>query len=104
MAYFCNGCGERRGGNQCKKWCVEKYGDMGATRIPRLDGMIFINDDGTGIPRDVQLMYDRRMCRSGGLPPKTVQGPRPQGWNEALDRMGERAATIVGSGLNVPEC
>lgn len=99
MPWYCRGCGERRGGTVCKKWCREKYGDLGADRVPRLDGMVYINDDGTGIPR-YELMK-QRVCPVG-YRPKTVQGPRPQGWNEALERIGERAAALIKGGL--PEC
>ena len=102
MALFCNGCGERRRGNQCKKWCFEKYGDMGATRVPPMSGMIFFNDDGTGITRLAQREYDYHRKRNTS--PVYSKGPRPNGWDEALDRMGERAAEVIGTGLNIPEC
>ncbi len=100
MAWFCKGCGERRGGAMCKKWCREKYGDMGAERIPPLDGVIFFNDDGSGIPR----WEIRKREASPRYVAKYVVGPRPQGWLEALGRMSERAAVIIGTGLKVPEC
>lgn len=99
--WYCNACGEERHGTQCKKWCREKYGDMGADRVPRLDGMVFINDDGTGIPRWEQKRYDDLMCKRDQYP-KLVQGPRPQGWHQALDVIGERAAALIVGGL--PEC
>ena len=103
MAYFCNGCGERRRGNQCKKWCVEKYGDMGATRVPPMDGMIFCNDDGTGITRLAQREYDD-LAHKRGKSPVCSKGPRPNGWIEAMNRIGGRAAAIIGEGANIPEC
>jgi len=98
--WFCNGCGERRGGVLCKKWCQEKYGDIGATRIPPLDGMVFINDDGTGIPRWEQRAYDEAVGKRSR--PVSVAGPKPQGWDAALEAIGERAATLIVGGL--PEC
>ena len=95
MPWFCNACGERRGGTICKKACRERYGDLGAERVPPLDGIVYINDDGSGIPR-YELMKQREGFR---YVPRSVQGPRPQGWREALERIGERAAVIIGSGL-----
>ena len=102
MPWFCSGCGERRGGTACRKRCRDKYGDVGAERVPPLDGMVFINDDGSGIPRLEQELYDRNPCRRGAPPPKRVQGPRPTGWYEALERIGERSAALIKGGL--PEC
>ena len=102
MAWFCNGCAERRRGVTCKKECRKKYGDMGAEQVPPLDGMMFINDDGAGVPRLEQRCYDTSPCRDGAAPPRSVPGPRPQGWNEALKRIGERAAALIVGGL--PEC
>ena len=85
----------------CKKWCREKYGDVGAERIPPLDGMIFFNDDGSGIPRwETRQQEECLVCYI----PKSVSGPRPQGWGQALERIGERAAAIIGNGMEVPEC
>ena len=98
MPWFCNGCGERRGGTTCKKWCREKYGEQGAERVPRLDGMVFFNDDGSGVPR-WELLKQRTGFR---YEPKSVQGPRPQGWDEAMGRIGDRAAALITGGL--PEC
>ncbi len=93
MAWWCNGCGERRRGTMCKAWCRERYGDMGATQIPPMDGMIFINDDGSGIPRwEVRAREDIAPFK---YTPKSVQGPRPQGWVEALKKIGERALTTL---------
>lgn len=80
----------------CKKWCREKYGNLGAERVPPLDGVLFFNDDGTGIPR-YELMKQRD-CPVR-YTPKRVQGPRPQGWDEALERMGERAAVFLEGGM-----
>lgn len=46
MPFICNACAEPRGGDKCKKKCIKKYGDMGATRIPPLDGMVtFMTED-----------------------------------------------------------
>ncbi|KKL95493.1 hypothetical protein LCGC14_1854030 [marine sediment metagenome] len=101
MAWFCKGCGERRGGAMCKKWCRERYGDVGAERIPPLDGMIFFNDDGSGIPRWEIRAQENCPVR---YVPKSVAGPRPQGWGEALERMEERAAVLLATGMEVPEC
>ena len=101
MAWYCNGCGEERHGTTCKKRCREKYGDMGAERVPRLDGMLFMNDDGSGITRWEQRRYDNMMCK-GDKYPRSVQGLRPQGWHQALEVMGERAAPLLVGGL--PEC
>ena len=101
MPWFCLGCAGRRGGTICKKWCREKYGDAGAERVPPLDGMVFFNDDGSGIPR-----YELMQQRVGLVryTPRRVQGPRPQGWQQALEAMAERAATILANGIAVPEC
>lgn len=96
--WYCNGCGEERHGTQCKKWCREKYGDMGAERIPRLDGMVYFNDDGSGIPR----WEYKQPNPLGGYRPKMMSDPRPQGWHEAMERIGERAKALIVGGL--PEC
>jgi len=101
MSWFCLGCGEQRGGLLCKKWCREKYGDVGAERVPPLDGMVFINDDGSGVPRWEQQRYDNAVCKRGAEP-RSVPGPRPQGWDTALRVIGERAAVLIVGGL--PEC
>lgn len=71
---------------------------MGAERIPLLDGMAFFNDDGSGIPRweYMKQKADRYYI------PKMVSGPRPQGWDTAMDVIGERAAVLIVGGL--PEC
>ncbi|KKL59545.1 hypothetical protein LCGC14_2214300 [marine sediment metagenome] len=87
----------------CKKWCREKYGDMGAEQIPPMGGMIFFNEDGTGTTRLAQREYDD-LAHKRGKSPVCSKGPRPQGWLEALGRMSERAAVIIGTGLKVPEC
>ena len=92
MPWFCNGCGERRGGTICKKWCREKYGDAGAERVPVLDGVVFINDDGSGIPR-YELM--RRREAVDRYEPRSVQGPRPNGWDEALKQIAKRCSAII---------
>lgn len=97
--WYCNACGRRRGGVDCKKVCVEKWGDMGATRWPPLDGVVYINHDGSGIPTLEQQEYDMNPCRRSVPPPKRVQGPRPNGWFEALERIGERAARIIEDGV-----
>ena len=102
MPWFCNACGEVRRGMACRKRCREKYGEQGAERVPRLDGMVFFNDDGSGVPRWEQQRYDNSPCKRGAALPRSVQGPRPQGWDEALERIGERAATLIMGGL--PEC
>ena len=101
MPWYCKGCGERRGGTICKKWCREKYGDVGAERVPPIDVFVFFDDDGSGIPR-YELMKQRGCLIR--YTPKRVQGPRPQGWGQALERMGERAAVILANGIEVPEC
>ena len=100
MPWFCNGCGERRGGATCKKGCRERHGDAGAERVPRLDGVVFFGDDGSGVPR-----WELRRCDEAPLrttPPRSVQGPRPSGWDDALEAIGERAAALLVGGL--PEC
>jgi hypothetical protein len=91
-----------RRGTACRKWCREKYGEQGAERAPRLDGMVFFNDDGSGVPRWEQQRYDSAACRRGVPPPRSVQGPRPQGCDEAMRRIGDRAAALITGGL--PEC
>ena len=96
LSWFCLGCGERRGGTLCKRRCREKYGDAGAERVPPLDGVVFFNDDGSGIPR-YELMRQREAV--GRCSPRTVRGPRPQGWEQAMERIGARAAVVIGSGL-----
>ena len=85
----------------CRKRCHEKYGNMGAERVPPLVGMLYINDDGTGVPRWEQRRYDDLMCKRGQYP-RSVQGPRLQGWLEGLERMGERVKPLLVGGL--PEC
>ena len=52
----CLACGGRRGGPICKKWCVKKWGDMGAELWP-LDGFIRFAVD-PSIPEE-QDMIDR---------------------------------------------
>jgi len=99
MPWYCNACGRVRGGTECKKVCVEKYGDMGAERVPALDGVVYINHDGSGVPALEKQEYDMNPCRRGVAPPKRVQGPRPTGWFEALGRIGERAARIIEDGV-----
>ena len=99
VSWFCNGCGERRGGTLCKKACVAKYGNIGAERVPPLDGVVFFNDDGSGIPR-YELMRQREAACS--YTPQSVQGPRPQGWDAALEAIGQRAITLIVGSL--PEC
>lgn len=81
----------------CKAWCREKYGDMGAAQIPRMDGMIFINEDGSGIPRWELRAQEECPVR---YTPKSVRGPRPQGWAEAMERIGERALAIMNEGVS----
>ncbi|KKL48978.1 hypothetical protein LCGC14_2320070, partial [marine sediment metagenome] len=83
----------------CRKRCRKRYGDLGADRVPPLDGMVFINDGGGGVPRWAQDKYDQMACKKGKHP-KYVEGPRPQGWNEALCRIGERAAKIIENGVS----
>lgn len=98
MPWYCNGCGRERGGTQCKKWCREKYGDMGATRWPPLDGMVHINDDGTCIMGIDQYIYDLLPCKRDQHP-RVTHGPRPPGWFEALRVIGERAARVIEDGV-----
>lgn len=43
MPWYCLACGKRRGGPHCTKQCIKQHRDLGAERIPRLDG--FINLD-----------------------------------------------------------
>jgi len=102
MPWFCLGCGERRGGTTCKKRCREKYEDIGAERVPRLDGMVFFNDDGAGVPRWELRRYEEVACKRGVAEPRSVPGPRPQGWDTALEVIGARAALLIVGGL--PEC
>lgn len=45
MPWQCLACGGRRGGSRCKKWCEEKYGDMGAEHMPPLDGFLRMDVD-----------------------------------------------------------
>jgi len=104
MPWFCKGCGERRGGSACKKWCREKYGDVGAERVPPLDGMVFVNDDGTGVPRREQRVYDEAVCKRGAARPASLKGPRPQGWVQAMERIGDRAAVVIAGGVSAGGC
>ena len=97
--WYCNGCGRVRGGPECKKVCRDKWGDMGATRIPPLDGWMYINDDGSIIPRREKEAYDNNPFRRGQPYPKRVQGPRPPGWLEALEVIAARAARIIEEGV-----
>ena len=101
MPWFCLACGQRRGGTLCKKWCQEKYGSLGAERIPPLDGMVFINDDGSGIPR-YELMKQRECAVR--YRPRCVRGPRPQGWVQAMEVLRERSSKVLEGGLSIPEC
>ena len=49
MPWWCLACGSRRGGPHCKKRCIAKHGDMGAERVPPLDGFLrFDADPSTG--------------------------------------------------------
>lgn len=110
MAWYCKHCKTRMGGNRCgNRWrdengrkvrCQDLFMTEGE-QFPRLDGMVFINDDGTGIPRWEQKRYDDLICKRGQYP-KSVQGPRPQGWHQALETIGERAKALIVGGL--PEC
>lgn len=113
MAWFCMNCGAIVRGTTCGgRWrykdkyvrCNRKYPSHMAERIPPLDGMLFINDDGTGITRPDQQAYDRTVCRRNKHP-KVTKGPRPNGWYEALERIGERAYKIMQeSPMCLPEC
>src|SRR3990167_9435617 len=40
LPWYCLGCGRRLGSPVCKKWCVERYGSIGAERVPPLDLLI----------------------------------------------------------------
>ena len=95
MPWFCNGCGERRGGTTCKKRCCGRYGDIGAERVPRLDGVVFFNDDGTGVPRWELRRYEESPLKRGAPESRSVQGPRPSGWDTALEVIGARAALLI---------
>ncbi len=106
--WWCLGCGRVRHGPQCKKVCYEAMdevspgvfrmrGDMGAERIPPLDGWIYINDDGSCITHLDQYLYDINPCKKG-LSPKVTQGPRPPGWFKALKVINERARRILEEG------
>ncbi|KKN06894.1 hypothetical protein LCGC14_1072710 [marine sediment metagenome] len=107
MPWFCRGCGRRMGSPVCKKKCREAMddgimrGNIGADRVPPLDGMVFINDGGGGVPRWAQDEYDQMACKKGKHP-KYVQGPRPPGWDKALKGIAARAAVLITGGL--PEC
>ncbi len=102
MAWWCHGCGQPRGGTMCKKWCREKYGNVGAEQIPRLDGYLFFNDGGSGIPRwEIRRKEELRPFR---YVLKSVRGPRPQGWKQAMGAIGQRAAALLAGGLKVTEC
>ncbi len=74
---------------------------MGAERVPRLDGIVYINDDGSGIPR-YELMKQRETPVR--YSPHYVRGPRPQGWVQAMEVLSERSSKLLNGGLNVPEC
>ena len=114
MSWWCDGCGRRRRG-PCKKVCVEavdtyvingvtmsmQRGNASATQVPPLDGMVFLNDDGSGITHYDQAVWDNTACRRDKHP-KVTQGPRPSGWAEAMEVIGERAAKEMHGGL--PEC
>jgi len=43
MPWYCSGCGVRRGGPLCNKRCRQKYGDIGAVRVPPLDGYLTLD-------------------------------------------------------------
>ena len=103
MTWFCNGCGERRGGTMCKRRCREKYGDVGAERVPPLAGIVFFNCDGTGVTRD-ELRRQGRAASPSRIVLRRVQGPRPNGWDQALSLIATRAAERIRNGVHVAEC
>ena len=103
--WYCTSCKTRMKGTTCPNRYRDKDGnrcrDMfapSAERFPRLDGMVSFNDDGSGIPRweYMKQKADRYYI------PKMVSGPRPQGWDTAMDAIGARAAKLIVGGL--PEC
>ena len=104
--WYCTSCKTRMKGNRCGNRYRDKDGNRcqevnpltDAERFPRLDGMAFFDDDGTGIPR----WEYRRQEADRYYYPKMVSGPRPQGWDTAMEVMGERAAALIVGGL--PEC
>jgi hypothetical protein len=106
--WYCSHCKTRMKGTLCgNRWrnkdglrCQEVF-EPSAERFPRLDGMIFINDDGTGVPRLEQKVYE--MYKQGGAKrPRSVQGPRPCGWDTAMDAIGARCIPLMVGEL--PEC
>lgn len=98
MPFFCtNSCGRRMYGPTCK--CGSTTGE----RIPPMDGMVFFDDDGSGVTRfDSRTVEETTKCGFRHSPPKMTPGPRPTGFSEAMERIGERAAAIIGSGVQVP--
>ena len=103
MAWFCMNCGNRMYGTSCGgRWrsegkyvrCNRKYLSTMAERIPPLDGEVFFNDDGTGITRQDQREYDILMCKRNKSP-KVTKGIRPPGWDEAMERIGDREYAIM---------
>lgn len=113
MPWFCSNCGERMNGRMCGgRWrykgkyvrCNCKYGMSLAERIPPIIGIIYINDDGTGITRPDQNKYDSYVCKAGKYP-RLSHGPRPNGWEEALEVISERAYKIMqGFTGYLPDC
>ena len=101
----CSSCKTRMKGTICPNRYRDNDGNRcrdvfapSAERFPRLDGMAFFNDDGSGIPRwEYMKQTADRYYR-----PKMVRGPRPQGWDTAMEVMGKRAAALIVGGL--PEC
>ena len=115
MPRYCDGCGRRLSGI-CKKDCREasdtitfdsgftmtfQRGDATTTQVPPLDGFISFNDDGSSITRHDERVYNEGV-NVRGKEPVARRGPRPSGWYEALERIGERAAVHIKGGL--PEC
>lgn len=112
--WWCDNCGYPLKGPICgAKWrsqgktvrCQDKLpagARWGAERIPPLDGWLFINDDGSGVPR-YELMLKRQYAPIG-YTPKSVRGPRPQGWLKALELIADRAAAVIADGVSIPEC
>src|SRR3990167_315783 len=68
LPWYCLGCGRRLGSPVCKKWCVERYGSIGAERVPPLDALIELTPVGDS-EQETMIEYDReRYLRSDRRP------------------------------------
>lgn len=109
MPAFCKGCGRRRVGLVCKKVCREAVdngvvrGDLGVERIPPLDGILFINDDGTDYTQE-EKQRKRQAIFPDRVHLRRTYCLRPPGWKRALQRIAARSAVRLRNGVSIPEC